>query len=145
MKAVVKNWGNSASVRVPAAVVQAAKLRLDDSVDVREESPAALSLNLSRARNTPSPNSSKELLWRICTRKSILADPWAKRPGDAACLCARRRRHCLQEDYRFAPKASRRPSIVKGSGEWRENEEQWPFDFAPLEACLRQTSSGQAG
>jgi len=38
MKAVVKKWGNSASVRIPATVLQAAKLRLDDSVDVREES-----------------------------------------------------------------------------------------------------------
>jgi antitoxin MazE len=38
MKAVVKKWGNSASVRISAAVLQAAKLRLDDSVDVREES-----------------------------------------------------------------------------------------------------------
>jgi len=37
MKAVVKKWGNSASVRIPAAVLQAANLRLDDSVDVREE------------------------------------------------------------------------------------------------------------
>jgi antitoxin MazE len=38
MKAVVKKWGNSASVRIPSAVLRAAKLRLDDSVDVREES-----------------------------------------------------------------------------------------------------------
>lgn len=38
MKARVKKWGNSASVRIPAAVLQAAKLRLEDSVDVREES-----------------------------------------------------------------------------------------------------------
>ena len=38
MRAVVKKWGNSASVRIPATVLQAAKLRLDDSVDVREES-----------------------------------------------------------------------------------------------------------
>jgi antitoxin MazE len=38
MKAVVKKWGNSASVRIPAAVLEAAKLRLDDSVDIREES-----------------------------------------------------------------------------------------------------------
>ena len=37
MRTVVKKWGNSASVRIPAAVLQAAKLRLDDSVDVREE------------------------------------------------------------------------------------------------------------
>jgi antitoxin MazE len=38
MKAVVKKWGNSAALRIPSAVLQAAKLRLEDSVDVREES-----------------------------------------------------------------------------------------------------------
>lgn len=38
MKAVVKKWGNSASVRIPASVMEAANLELDDSVDVREES-----------------------------------------------------------------------------------------------------------
>ena len=37
MKAVVKKWGNSASVRIPAAVMEAAHLRLDQPVDVREE------------------------------------------------------------------------------------------------------------
>ena len=38
MRTVVKKWGNSASVRIPAAVMQAAHLDLDDAVDVREES-----------------------------------------------------------------------------------------------------------
>jgi len=38
MKAVVKKWGHSASVGIPSAVLQAAKLRLEDSADVREES-----------------------------------------------------------------------------------------------------------
>lgn len=38
MKAVVKKWGNSASVRIPAAIMQAAHLQLDEPVDVREES-----------------------------------------------------------------------------------------------------------
>jgi len=38
MRTVVKKWGNSASVRIPAAVMQAAHLVLDDAVDVREES-----------------------------------------------------------------------------------------------------------
>jgi antitoxin MazE len=33
----VKKWGNSASVRIPAAVMKAARLRLDETVDVREE------------------------------------------------------------------------------------------------------------
>jgi antitoxin MazE len=38
MRTVVKKWGNSASVRIPAAVLQAAHLDLDEPVDVREES-----------------------------------------------------------------------------------------------------------
>jgi antitoxin MazE len=38
MRAVVKKWGNSASVRIPLAVLQATHLDLDDPVDVREES-----------------------------------------------------------------------------------------------------------
>lgn len=37
MKVVVKKWGNSASVRIPAAVMEAAQLHLDQPVDVREE------------------------------------------------------------------------------------------------------------
>ncbi len=37
MRVTVKKWGNSASVRIPAAVMEAAKLHLDDPVDVREE------------------------------------------------------------------------------------------------------------
>ena len=38
MRAVVKKWGNSASVRIPAAVLKAARLSLNEPVDVREES-----------------------------------------------------------------------------------------------------------
>lgn len=37
MRVIVKKWGNSASVRIPAAIMQAARLRLDEPVDVREE------------------------------------------------------------------------------------------------------------
>lgn len=37
MRVVVKKWGNSASVRIPASVMQAACLSLDTPVDVREE------------------------------------------------------------------------------------------------------------
>jgi antitoxin MazE len=36
MKVVVKKWGNSASVRIPASVMAAAALS-DQAVDVREE------------------------------------------------------------------------------------------------------------
>ena len=37
MRGVVKKWGNSAAVRIPASVLEAAQVRLDQPVDVREE------------------------------------------------------------------------------------------------------------
>ncbi|WP_420428560.1 AbrB/MazE/SpoVT family DNA-binding domain-containing protein [Kordiimonas sp.] len=37
MKAVVKKWGNSAAVRIPAALMEAAHLTLEQVLDVREE------------------------------------------------------------------------------------------------------------
>jgi len=37
MRIVVKKWGNSASIRIPAAVMQASRLELDNAVDIREE------------------------------------------------------------------------------------------------------------
>jgi antitoxin MazE len=37
MRVTVKKWGNSASVRIPPAVMEAAGLKLDQTVDVREE------------------------------------------------------------------------------------------------------------
>ena len=37
LKVIVKKWGNSASVRIPASVMAAAALTLDQAVDVREE------------------------------------------------------------------------------------------------------------
>jgi len=37
MRATVKKWGNSASIRIPAALMDAANLELDDAVEVREE------------------------------------------------------------------------------------------------------------
>lgn len=37
MRVIVKKWGNSASVRIPAAVMQAARIDLDTPVDIREQ------------------------------------------------------------------------------------------------------------
>jgi antitoxin MazE len=37
MRVTVKKWGNSASVRIPAAIMESAHLKLDQAVDVREE------------------------------------------------------------------------------------------------------------
>jgi antitoxin MazE len=38
MRSVVKKWGNSARVRIPAAVMRAARLNLGEAVNVRAES-----------------------------------------------------------------------------------------------------------
>jgi len=38
MKAVVRKWGHSAALRIPAAVMRDARLELDEPVDIREES-----------------------------------------------------------------------------------------------------------
>ena len=37
MQGVVKKWGNSAAVRIPSSVLEAAHVHLDQPVDVREE------------------------------------------------------------------------------------------------------------
>jgi antitoxin MazE len=37
MRVTVKKWGNSASVRIPAAIMDAASLTLDTVVDISEE------------------------------------------------------------------------------------------------------------
>ena len=37
MRMVVERWGNSAAVRIPATVIEAARLRLGQPVEVREE------------------------------------------------------------------------------------------------------------
>jgi antitoxin MazE len=36
MRAVVKRWGNSAAVRIPRGVMQAAKLEIEQAVDISE-------------------------------------------------------------------------------------------------------------
>ena len=37
MRVQVRKWGNSASVRIPASIMAAATLHIDQEVDVREE------------------------------------------------------------------------------------------------------------
>jgi antitoxin MazE len=37
MRVAVKKWGNSASIRIPAPILKAAKIRLEQIVEVREE------------------------------------------------------------------------------------------------------------
>jgi antitoxin MazE len=37
VRAIVKKWGNSAAIRIPVGVMAAARLHLEEAVDVREE------------------------------------------------------------------------------------------------------------
>lgn len=37
MRAHVRKWGNSASIRIPASVMSGAALSVDQAVDIREE------------------------------------------------------------------------------------------------------------
>ena len=37
MRTIVKKWGNSAAVRIPASVMEAADIRLEDVVDISEK------------------------------------------------------------------------------------------------------------
>ena len=37
MRTSVKKWGNSVAVRIPASVLEAARLQQDELVDIREE------------------------------------------------------------------------------------------------------------
>lgn len=37
MRVTVKKWGNSAAVRIPVGIMEAAHLSLDDPIDIREE------------------------------------------------------------------------------------------------------------
>lgn len=62
MRVQVKKWGNSASVRIPAPIMAAAALRVDQEVDMREDggriviepvSAPAYDLKALLARMTP--------------------------------------------------------------------------------------------
>ena len=55
MRAIVKKWGNSASIRIPAALMDAAKLELDDAVEVREEGGRILIRPNFEAQSWPPP------------------------------------------------------------------------------------------
>jgi len=37
VRVILKKWGNNAAVRLPAAIVQAARLRIDQPLEVRAE------------------------------------------------------------------------------------------------------------
>lgn len=49
MRTMIKKWGNSASVRIPSAILQAVRLEVDDPVEIREENGKIVIEPLQRA------------------------------------------------------------------------------------------------
>ncbi len=96
MRVIVKKWGNSASVRIPVAIMQAAKLSLDDTVDVREEggriviepvSPGEYDLarlldGITKKKCIPKLASGPQLAKRCCSGSSLRAGGWRHRVAD---------------------------------------------------------------
>lgn len=64
MRAVVKKWGNSASIRIPSSVMKAARLKLDDAVEVTEESGRIVIEPITRSKQYDL----RELVKQITTR-----------------------------------------------------------------------------
>ena len=87
MKTIVKKWGNSAAVRIPASVMEAMHLDLDEVVEVREEK-AGLSSNRYGKRRTCWPICSEESLRRTGMKRLIPGLRKAKRPGDGKAVRA---------------------------------------------------------
>ena len=54
MRVTVKKWGNSAAVRLPASVIQATQLKLDEVVEVREDQGRIVIERLRPRRYEPS-------------------------------------------------------------------------------------------
>lgn len=50
MRVTVRKWGNSASVRIPAAILQSARLTLNAVVDVREEDGNIIMAHIDEAK-----------------------------------------------------------------------------------------------
>ncbi len=61
MRAVVKKWGNSASVRIPKNILKLVRLDVDDPVDLREESGRIVE-NVHRETDVGSPGGN-EVVW----------------------------------------------------------------------------------
>jgi antitoxin MazE len=48
MEVIIKKWGNSAAVRIPSAVIDAAKFTLNQTVDVRVEDGRVVLVPISK-------------------------------------------------------------------------------------------------
>jgi len=88
--------GNSASVRIPAAIMEAAHLDLDDAVDVREES-GRIVIEPAQRKEYDLTELVKGITRENCMTRRISANLLAKRCCNGAALCARRWGHSLDQ------------------------------------------------
>jgi antitoxin component of MazEF toxin-antitoxin module len=79
MEVIIKKWGNSAAVRIPASVMVAAHVNLDQAVEVREEQGRIVIEPVRRKAALPA---------RTNTNQTIQARQSARKSGNGTPLCA---------------------------------------------------------
>jgi antitoxin component of MazEF toxin-antitoxin module len=68
MQATIKRWGNRAAVRIPTAILGAARVKLDQPVDIREEAGSIVI-----EPNRPLPRYTLQELVACCDRNKRLS------------------------------------------------------------------------
>ncbi len=87
MEITIKKWGNSAAVRIPAAILAAAHIGLDQAVDVREEQ-GRIDMSRCAARCTSWTNCWVVSPAKTCTSLPPQARRLARKPGNVRCFDA---------------------------------------------------------
>ena len=93
MKVIVKKWGNSAAVRIPASAMSAAHVALDQAVEVREEQ-GRIVIEPVRRKACKLDECLAASRQRTCTSQLMRAHRSARKSGNGAPLrtgCGRHR------------------------------------------------------
>jgi len=98
MRAVVNKWGNSASVRIPKAMMRAARLKLEDPVELGKES--------RRIVIEPLPRKEYVLAELVKAPSERRVEESYKKPGLACAEGKTQRQDCLGEIGRGARQAA---------------------------------------
>ena len=94
MKATIKKWGNTAAVRIPASVMEAMHLDLDEVVEVREEK-GRIVIEPVRQKTYVLKDLLKGITAKNLHEPIDFGPPRGKRLGNVAALCSGCRGHRL--------------------------------------------------
>ena len=111
MRVIVKKWGNSASVRIPSGIMEAAHICLNDAVDVRVED-GRIVIEPIRSSGYQLADLLDRITPRTSMTRSLLENLSAKRFCSVKRLCTGSRRYCLAK---LRPEGRPRTSGPKAS------------------------------